>query len=320
MNTQPAFIMTGDGNITLILGNKNFSIGTSHRNYALIVEALKNKTYGGLEALIDVSKTIVQKMTVASGNKVIVNNGQVLYGNLPMDNTVTDRILDFIDQGLPAEPLVRFLENLMANPMPMAVSELYDFLENTHNGRPQFPITEDGCFIGYKGVNDDFTDRHTSTVDNSVGKIIEMPREAVDPDRRNECSYGYHVGTIDYARSFGSRLLMVKVNPADCVAVPKDHNCSKLRVCKYEVLSVCDTVLDTPMYPMPEVIHDDGPEPEEYDIDDDFEEEDSDIPPTANTMSVGPVHMGTLVLPKRAPCGYCGARGGKRHAPRCDRP
>lgn len=250
---QVAFIKTGDGNITLILNAKNYSIGTSHPNYNQIVEALKGRDYDRLENLIDIPAAITQNMGVQTGGNVVVRNGQVFYRDMPMHNTVTERILDFIREGLPYEPLVRFLENLMANPMPIAVAELFDFLENTSSGRKQFPITDDGCFIGYKGIRNDWMDCHTGTIDNSIGKRPNMDRSKVDPDRRNECSQGLHVGTIDYAKGFGQRTVLVKVNPKDCIAVPKDHNCSKLRVCEYEVIAEAPKEsIQTPMYPMPE--------------------------------------------------------------------
>jgi len=308
-----AFIKTPDGNMTLVLDGKSYSVGTSHRNYASILEALKTKVYDNLEAMLDISTTIVQRMTPAlpANRKITVKDGVVAYNGLPMSNTVTERILEFMRDGLPTEPLARFLENLMANPMPMAVAELYDFLE--HRG---FAITEDGCFVAYKGVRADGMDAHTGTVDNSIGKVIEMPREKVDPDRRNECSYGYHVGTMDYAKNHAPRLLLVKVNPADCVAVPKDHNCSKLRVCKYEVLSVTDKLIETPMYPMPD--------PAPRDDDDDYDDDDDilDDPIDQDDESETPVAVAAKpkVKPKRAACTYCGAKGGKAHAFDCKRP
>jgi len=288
-----ASLVTGDGNITLIVDTKTFSVGKSHPNYVLIVEAIKAKRYDDLESLIDIPATIAATMR---NSPVTVKHGQVFYGDLPIHNTVTERILDFIREGLPTDPLIRFLENLMANPMPMAVAELYDFLENTSNGRSQFPITEDGCFIGYKGVRDDWFDQHSGTVNNAIGNVIEMSREKVDPDRRNECSHGYHVGTLEYARDFAARTVLVKVNPADCIAVPKDHNCSKLRVCRYEVLAEAEGQIESPMYPMPEP----APAHEEEDV----------------------VEVTTTVkrTVKRSPCSHCGAKGGKKHEASCRRP
>lgn len=326
MNTQLAFIKTQDGNITLTLGAKNFSVGTSHPNYSRIVDSLKNREYDGLESMLDVPRAINTRM---GSRGVTVQNGQVFFKDLPMHNTVTERILSFMAEGLPTEPLVRFLENLMANPMPMAVAELYDFLENSVDGRSQFPITEDGCFIGYKGVNDNFTDKHTGTLDNSIGNVVSIPRESVDPDRRNECSYGLHIGTLKYASEFvgsGGKVLMVKVNPADCIAVPKDYNCSKLRACKYEVIAEAQGIISTPMWPMPTEPQDDFDEDsyeEEDSYEDADEQESSYVDPFSTPIATAEEleeDVPVATAPKRAPCAYCGAKGGKAHLPGCRRP
>lgn len=312
-----AFIKTGDGNITLILNAKNFSVGTSHPNYQKILDALKTKVYDGLEDLIDIPAAITARM---GGNKgsVTVKNGQVHYRGIAMHNTVTERILDFLNEGMPTEPLVRFLENLLENPMPEAVSELYDFLANTAGGRSQFPITDDGCFIGYKGIKDDWTDAFTGRIDNSIGTIVTMDRCKVDPDRRNECSYGLHVGTLEYARGFAARTILVKVNPRDCIAVPKDYNCSKLRVCRYEVIAEhAEGVIQTPMYPMPTVAEDHEAEEDfgDGEYNDDFEDE-------VNTELTAGVakHVQVIKTVKRKPCSYCQAKGGKKHDKKCKRP
>lgn len=308
-----AFIKTGDGNITLVLNSKTFSVGKSHRNYEKILDALRTQTYDGLEDLIDVQATITARMGGNQGS-VTVKNGEVHYRGRVMHNTVTERILAFVDEGLPTEPLVRFLENLLENPMPEAVNELYDFLANTNGGRSQFPITEDGCFIGYKGIRDDWKDSYTGKIDNSVGTIVSMGRDKVDPNRRNECSYGLHVGTLEYAKGFAARTILVKVNPRDCIAVPQDYNCSKLRVCRYEVLAEAENVINTPMHPMPSA---------ETSYDDDYDDEvNDDLDDEVDTeLTAGEAtHVQTVKTVKRKPCSYCGAKGGKKHDKKCKRP
>ncbi len=112
---------------------------------------------------------------------------------------------------------------------------LYRFLE--HNGHP---LTEDGCFIAYRGVTDDFRDCRTRSIDNSVGSVVEMPREQVDDNPNNTCSYGLHVACFNYAEGFGPKLIEVKVNPKDVVCVPEDYEGTKMRVCRYEVVNESD--------------------------------------------------------------------------------
>jgi len=140
-----------------------------------------------------------------------------------------------LEEGFPVDALCEFLANLKLNPSKRAVDELYGFLENNN-----LPITPDGHFLAYKKVRADFTDSHTGTFDNSPGQIVTMPRESVDADRNVTCSRGLHIAARAYAESFGQsgKLLVVKVNPIDVIAVPNDYDRQKMRCCRYQ--SICE--------------------------------------------------------------------------------
>ena len=95
--------------------------------------------------------------------------------------------------------------------------------------------SEDGCFLAYKGVNDDYTDVHTGKIINRVGRTVTMERNRISDDPSVGCHTGLHVGSEDYATGFGSRTVICKVNPRDVVSVPLDCECQKMRVCEYSV-------------------------------------------------------------------------------------
>jgi len=250
MNTeQPKYLITGDLNVTLILEGQTHSIGQSHPNHQAILDAIRDKTWDVLPTLVDIPQAM---STYTDGNVTVNQYGEVSFDGEPVHGTVATRITQFFNQGLPFQPLVRFLERLMSNPSRRSVEELYGFLENEG-----MALMEDGRFVGYKGISGDFTDRYTGTVDNSPGKVISMPRNQVDDDARQSCSYGYHVGSQSYASSWatsGGRVVLVAVDPADCVSVPY-ASAQKLRVCKYEVLREVDhaTILQSPLYDETEV-------------------------------------------------------------------
>jgi len=228
------FIKDRLGAITACVRGETLNVPADHQYYDRIIESLRSGD--GVEAvrLADLGKSVA---TFVGGNgNIKVLDGVVYYKDAAIHNTVTKRIVDFMKQGLPVVPVVLFLENLLQNPSRHSVQQLYTFLENQ-----KLPITEDGHFLGYKRVNDDWSDIHTGTVFNTIGKVIEMPRYEVDDDYSKDCSYGYHVGSIAYVRNFGSggHMVLVKVNPRDAVAVPQyDH--TKIRVCRYEVLEEVD--------------------------------------------------------------------------------
>jgi hypothetical protein len=153
-----------------------------------------------------------------------------------------------MSKGLPFQPLVNFLNNIMENPSMQSQKELYDFLEPEH-----LPITEDGFFLAYKAVRSDFKDKYRGVFDNSVGQVCEMQRAKVDDDRGRGCSNGLHAGALNYVANYGSleagdRIVIVKINPKDVVSVPSDSNCEKLRTCRYEVVGQYEGELLKPLY------------------------------------------------------------------------
>lgn len=225
MKTLP-FILAADKTLTLILKGKQHIVHSTHPNHAEILKSLNDEEK--MSALLNTlpEKIMDEDFSVCHG--IVTFKGEELHG------VIIDRVVQLEALGLPYDGLVKFLANCKRNPRPQAVEELYLFLE--HGG---FPILPDGCFLGYKKVRDNFLDVHSGTMDNSVGKTVTMPRDAVDDDPHSACSHGLHVGTLEYVRGFGgSVIILVKVNPEDVVSVPHDYHHQKLRACKYEVISV----------------------------------------------------------------------------------
>ena len=180
-----------------------------------------------------------------------INPDTVTYEGERLPTALADKVRSIAREGLPVKLFVNFWKNLQANPSANSVRQRYDFLSYK-----ELPITEDGCFLAYKGVNRDSWSCHGNLktkvlqgevdkqgrIKNEVGKTIEVLRRDVDDERSNHCSFGLHVGSLDYAESFANgRVLIVKVNPADVVSVPNDCSCQKCRVAKYEVLDSYET-------------------------------------------------------------------------------
>lgn len=174
-----------------------------------------------------------------SGIFNVNDDGEVFVGENRLPDVLAGRLVDFAEDGLldQAQALVNFWNNCCANPDPRARTDLYAFLE--HNG---IPVTKDGCFIAYRGVRrngeGDLVDCHTGKFVNNVGCVVEMDRDACDPNPNQTCSRGLHVAAFNYANGFGSVLLEVKVNPKDVVAIPVDYNGEKMRTCRFEVVAI----------------------------------------------------------------------------------
>lgn len=226
-----AKIITGNA-ITVYLPNKPtpFTMNREHKLANSLLEALSNNDVEQIERIIDQSKVIEQYALGA----LVVRHGEVFIGDEKVDEVIARRIIDLHAAGIDFSYMEKFLQSLMRNPSYQSRKELYLFMENG-----DMPITEDGRFLAYKWVRSNYHDCHTGKFDNSVGKILEMPRSKVDDNRQNTCSNGFHVCTHAYT-TFGERLMIVAVAPEDVVSVPYDYNNAKMRCCKYEVIREVD--------------------------------------------------------------------------------
>ena len=242
--TNIPFVIKTGGAITLFLKSGSETIAIDHPNYNKIVDALKKGENDKIPGLINVA----QAVTAYGRGKITISSGQVFYNGQGVHNTLTERILKMMAEGFKIDHMLLFLDNLMSNPSFRALNETYKFLENQG-----LPITDDGCFLGYKAVLNNYTDLRTGTFNNKVGQVVKMDRNRVDENYFADCSYGLHVGSLGYAESFGgfsrgstpltggNRLLIVKVNPKDVVSVPEYAGHTKMRVCQYIVV---DEILD----------------------------------------------------------------------------
>ncbi len=226
---QPTFL-SGVMFTTADPNGRTFQLNSSHPTFAAMRTALLKKRWGRVPKLA----SIAAGLDGIRNGSVQVKNGVVYYKGRAVHTSLTQRIVKLVQEGKAVGPLLKFMDNLYQNPSPSSINELYDWLM-----RCSLPITDDGCFMAYKAVTADYKDKHSGTIDNSVGKVPAMPRVDVDPVRANECSYGLHFCSLDYVKSFygtGDHLLGVKINPKDVVSIPADYNYSKGRTWRYEVV------------------------------------------------------------------------------------
>ena len=271
------YILT-DRSLTIVLNDEPKTITSENPVWNDAITAIREGRFNDLTEILDKSKAIAR----FSHGKIEVRDGLVTYAGEEIHNIVVDRILNFIKNGLPYEPLVKFLDKLMQNPSRRAVNELYKFLEHK-----KMPLTPDGDFLAYKSVRADFTDWYSGQHDFSIGQVREMARNQVCDNADVGCSAGYHAGSEEYAKSFngGGNLVIVKINPADVVSVPTDCECQKLRASRLEVVALYRKALDKELYDKvyDNYIHPYRPEAQEamnemfgYDDEDDYEDDEDD--------------------------------------------
>lgn len=226
------FIVT-QHNMCFYVKGEMYSIEKTHPNYEQIGIALQ----GGDEDLVLNLTDIPKAVTKFMKGHVVVENGVVKYKDLEITGGMTKRIIDAVNEGDESrvDVLLAFFNNLMENTSNRVVNELFTFLEAT-----DIELTDDGHFYAWKRVRSDYKDIYSGKFDNSIGQVVEVPRNMVDEDSTKTCSYGLHCASKGYIRHYGgcpnNRVVKVKVNPKDVVAVPADYQYSKMRTSKYEVV------------------------------------------------------------------------------------
>lgn len=260
-------------NYSWVITNRSITVtdeeGVAHTvlkndgNYNELLSAIKEKRTEDIAALLTPAAVLEMK---SEGNVYVIDSQVYVKtedGDFAVPSGLNNTILDYMSEDLPFQPLVKFAINLSKNPSAHSVEQLFNFLEKN-----SFTITEEGNFIGYKSVRADFTDCHTGTFDNSVGKTVSMPRQGVVHDPEQTCSAGLHVANYSYAMGFsGAVKVFVEVNPRDVVSVPVDYNHSKMRVCEYKVLGICEEEIKERLYAP------DTQEEFDYDGEDDYDKE-----------------------------------------------
>lgn len=225
-----------DTTVTAFIDGSHLTANESHPNFKQLRTAALNNDWETFSNLLDVEKRIADW---SDGRFTIVGD-VVTYDGMAMPEDLQGRIVEFFQADAPFEYLLKFYEKLMQNPSMRSVSQLYSFLSHKN-----IPIGPEGNFYAYKAVQSDW---YSITADqstgertfNGIGETPSMPRNQVNDDPSVGCSYGYHVGSLEYAVSFGgegSRLLICSINPANVVSVPYDCQFQKLRCSEYTVVS-----------------------------------------------------------------------------------
>lgn len=221
------------------MGQKTFL-----RDFSQFDDLVKAVTSGD----IDTIKVLVNPRQYVAretrGNVIITEDDEVLFKNRPVPEYLASRILEHLANSIPIDPICAFAEKLMENPNASVREDLYKWLE-----RGNMPIFSDGDFMAYKLVREDFTPIHNGPYgqDQSVGKIVEQPRETCNENRDQTCASGLHFCSYEYLPHFqswnsnkGNVVIVLKINPRDVVAIPTDYNLSKGRTCRFEVIDTID--------------------------------------------------------------------------------
>lgn len=233
-------VIAVNDNITLFVDNETIVVNRikNPEIFEKVLARVQKNDVKWLEKNITDIKSQIESKT--NGVFSVKNGGVILKGtSIAVPEVIIKKLQELEQAKEPILPLLRFWRKLSSNPSENSRNDLYDFMIKNN-----IPITEDGDIVTEKGVSQrkgsfpgDLVDDRTGTLDNSIGAYVSMPREKVNPDSNQTCSYGLHVAAPDYVRRVYSSSILIEciVNPRDVVSVPKDYDATKMRVCAYRV-------------------------------------------------------------------------------------
>lgn len=280
--TPIPYIIQGK-NIVLVVNHKPYTITESHISYDKIKEAIKVQDWESVSTLVEATTALAEY----TDGEFEIKGGAFYRDGEPIHGVIGDRIVSMFKEGFDIKPMINFIVNLSENPSSRSVNELYGFLE-----RSNLPITPDGHFLAYKKVRENYYDVYSGTVLNKPAELLDdedvdlpyttqnaskvtvdlvdgittisMPRNKVNDDKDQTCSYGLHFCSYDYLTYFGgSRIVVLKINPKDVVSIPSDYDQTKGRACAYQVIDeienieLAKTYFDSSVYEDDEELEDD---------------------------------------------------------------
>jgi len=224
--SKVSYTITHDS-ITVVFDGKPITVQRGATNFVPLRDALLAGQW--LDAR-DHLQTANSLQRWARG-RFTVDGDTISFDGQRLPSELNNRIVEMAANGADPDPLFKFWERLQLNPSARSVEQLWPFLNLVG-----IPLTSDGRFLAYKGVRTDYYDVHTGTILNTPGQIVTVQRNRVSDDPNTACHFGLHVGSLEYASSFGSRVVICMVDPRDVVCVPHDHSHQKMRVCEYTVV------------------------------------------------------------------------------------
>lgn len=218
--------------VSVLIDGRFRVVSNETANYQAIVDALRD---GGDEQLIRDLIDIPAFVARATYGRVQIVGEEVHFNGALVTNYMATRILAHLHAGIDIGPYARFLDNLMDNPTEYVREDLFKWVE-----AGEMPFTEDGCFLAYKYVQEDYYSAHSGKngkVLHELGTFVTMPRSECDLSRTS-CSTGLHFCSYKYLGHYNSnrRIIIVKVHPSNVTAIPPDYGMQKGRCCAYTVV------------------------------------------------------------------------------------
>lgn len=228
-----------DSELTALIGlpPTPYSIKRDHPRFTAALAAIEDPSID-LDHLVALfAPADAYERALIDSEAIGIEDGVLTFYGEPVKSHLAERFTDAFNLGLNTDAWENLARNIYANPDTWVREDLVDWLELS--GMPQTP---DGCFLAWKYVDQDLKSCHADTdgtrYDHTPGNVVEMDRSRCDTNRNSTCSTGLHFCSLGYlGYSGGTRKILVKVDPRDVTAIPREAGLQKGRCCRYEVIA-----------------------------------------------------------------------------------
>lgn len=206
-------------NISVFYDHQTYIITASDKRFPKIKKACINDDIGLVVDLLNIKNKLKNIIDISEDNEMRIADSK-----LPA--SLSKKIVDTVAIYNDTKVLDKFKNRLSKNPSKTTREHLLEFL--SYNGAS---LLEDGRFLAYKYVTNNYRDTYTGKFNYAPGKTVTMLRKDVVDDPYKACAAGLHVGSWGYSGSFDTVVLCV-IDPVDVVSVPFDYEHQKIRCCK----------------------------------------------------------------------------------------
>lgn len=238
-------VVISDGTV-----HTNIDVYSNHHNYKPIVDALINndadKFLEYYKGKAYQPQDEYPELQDCYEDDLVITNGKIFYRGKEVDEAVCKYVAKLQSMNADITGMKKYIGRMYNNVSEEARDQQFRFI-NLHH----LVVDPEGYIIAYKAVKNNYMDKHSGTISYEVGNIVKMKRSEVDDDTKTGCSKGLHAGSLKYVYSYGSsddRIIIVRIDPADVVCIPKDCNFQKMRCCRLQVLGDYQGELYKPAY------------------------------------------------------------------------
>lgn len=233
------------------LVHTNIGVDENHHNYDKLVECLVDKDGDKFVEYYNAPKVDVQveeypELQDHYEDDLVISNGKIFYRGKQVDDAVCKYVAKLQSMNADITGMKKYIGRMYNNVSEEARDQQFRFI-NLHH----LIIDPEGYVIAYKYVDKNYMDKYSRTISYAVGNVVKMKRSEVDDNSRAGCSRGLHAGSLKYVYSYGShddRIVIVRIDPADIVCIPKDCNFQKMRCCRLQVIGDYQGQLYKPVY------------------------------------------------------------------------